>query len=126
MARRKKSSGWDFVERLNNVVEEKLDELAKTVQREMRDIVEDYSDTGRENKITITKQAEHARFVGAIDLGLFYLDQGNGGSNRLIYPRRKNGTMVWVDNATGQFFARKVVHGYNGIHFVRRVADRHR
>ncbi len=124
MARRKKSSGWDFVERLNNVVEEKLDELAKTVQIEMQTLVVNHgTTTHRERLITIDKQSEHSRFVGSTDLGLYYLDQGNGGSGATITPRVKK---AMAFNWKGAYWVRTQVHGYDGIHFVRTVADRHR
>lgn len=58
--------------------------------------------------------------IGSTELGAYYADQGNGGRGRIIHPthakalRLKDGTI------------RKSVHGYEGTHFVREVADRHR
>ena len=58
-------------------------------------------------------------------LSAYYADQGNGGSGRIIYPRRAQRLKITNGiNRTLGYAA--YVHGYEGDHFVERVADRHR
>lgn len=112
-----------LVERLETVTKEKLEEVANEIEAEMKAIVAKRSSTGRESKITNVPEGDMARFVGTTDLGLYYLDQGNGGSGSTIYPRVKR---AMAFDWKGQYWVRKQVSGYDGIHFVREVADRHR
>jgi hypothetical protein len=58
-------------------------------------------------------------------LSAYYADQGNGGSGRLIFPRKAKALKITngVNRTLG--YAR-CVHGYDGAHFVKAVADNHR
>ena len=107
---------------LNKACEETLDELANTIEGEMKDIVGGHSRSGAAlGAIHIEKYGEHGAFVGGTGgdgtLHLFFLDEGNG--NRTIYPRRKK-ALKYSDGS---------LHGssrpYKGIHFVAEIASRH-
>ena len=58
--------------------------------------------------------------IGSTELTAYYADQGNGGPGRIIRPihakalKLKDGSIV------------PYVRGYDGAHFVKWVADRHR
>lgn len=58
-------------------------------------------------------------------LSAYYADQGNGGSGRIIYPTRARALKITngVNRTLG--YAR-FVHGYDGAHYIREVANRHR
>lgn len=58
--------------------------------------------------------------IGSNDLSAYYADQGNGGRSRIIRPTRSKALHL----KDGSY--RAYVHGYEGSHFVKRVADRHR
>lgn len=62
----------------------------------------------------------HSVRIGSNDLSAYYADQGNGGSGRIIRPTRSKALHL----KDGSY--RAYVHGYEGSHFVKRVADRHR
>lgn len=54
----------------------------------------------------------------------YYLDQGNGGSNRIIRSSRYPKGSLHLEHI-GDVYA-KQVHGYDGIHYIKKVADMHR
>lgn len=58
--------------------------------------------------------------IGSTDLSAYYADQGNGGRGRIIRPKEAQALHL----KDGSY--RAFVHGYNGSHFVARVANRHR
>lgn len=58
-------------------------------------------------------------------LSAYYADQGNGGPDRIIYPRRAKALKI-TNGINRTLGYAKFVHGYDGDHFVTRVADRHR
>lgn len=58
-------------------------------------------------------------------LSAYYADQGNGGPGRTIYPRRARALKITngINRTLGYATS---VQGYDGDHFVERVADRYR
>lgn len=70
-------------------------------------------------------------FVGSDKLTAYWADQGNGGENKIIMAKhkRKSGAMgalgEYPDGIPGIGW-KQYVHGYEGRHFVKKVADRHR
>ena len=58
-------------------------------------------------------------------LAAYYADEGNGGSGRIIYPTRSR--LLKITNGVNRTLGyAKYVHGYDGDHYITRVADRHR
>lgn len=70
--------------------------------------------------------------VGSTDLIAKYADEGNGGSGGRIYPHGNAlafpGWGKWAGggNGKGGKYVLPSVSAYDGAHFVRTVADRHR
>ena len=116
-------------EKVRAITEEQMMELARTIQGEL--ISACPSDTGAaRGSIKIEKESDTLIFVGAHasfprngdDPGthLYYADQGNGGRGRIIRPTRYKALHL----KDGSY--RAFVHGYEGTHFIKAVADRHR
>ena len=125
----------DIIKRVNAICEEQLDSLAKQVKREMVAVCNEHRKTGAAaNSVFIEKTGEKTRFVGAPArrsdgrmTSFFYLDQGNGGKNAVItsngdYPMRFKG---YKGAYAGKWYTKWAVSGYNGIHFVRDIAEKH-
>lgn len=70
--------------------------------------------------VNIENVGEFARSIGSSHPHFFFADQGNNQTRSVIYPVRKK-ALKFTDGS---------VHGsastYNGKHFVKAVADRHR
>lgn len=64
-------------------------------------------------------------FIGSNELSAYYLDNGNGGRRRKIRPTHAKALRL-EDGGGGTIGYAKFVHGYKGIHFAKKVADRHR
>lgn len=69
--------------------------------------------------------------IGSTRLSALYADEGNGGSGRVITSTRPvdrrgrpPGKLKIMNGMYMQYATQ--VHGYDGDHFVKRVADRHR
>ena len=100
-----------------------LDELAETIEGEMKGIVSRHSRSGEAlGAIHIEGGRGMTRFVGGTGgegtLHLYFLNDGNGG--RRIYPKRAKALYlkdygIW----------RGSVSPYAGIHFVEAIAARH-
>ena len=58
-------------------------------------------------------------------LSAYYADQGNGGPNRIIYPRRAKALKI-TNGINRTLGYAKYVHGYDGEGYIKKVADRHR
>lgn len=102
---------------------EKLDEVASTIESEMKGIVGGHKRSGLAyGAIHIEEEGEFARFVGGTrgpgTMHLYYLNEGNGPGR--IYPT--NGSALWV-RPYGIW--RASVKSYEGIHFVEEIAARH-
>ena len=139
-----------IVIRLTN---KRVKELAERMRDEMKEIItrDNHIKTGNAynsirvyynnaqstgNFETIASGGMHGGFltnvsIGSHELSAYYLDQGNGGSGTIIKakhmtPNGRPGSLgVYPDGIPGYGW-RKSVHGYDGIHFVKEVADRHR
>lgn len=58
-------------------------------------------------------------------LTALYAENGNGGRGTLIYPKRAK--KLKITNGVNRTLGyASYVHGYDGDHFLQRVADRHR
>lgn len=100
----------------------KINEVASTIEGEMKGIVGGHSRSGKAlGAIHIESTGEFSKFVGGTGgegtLHLFFLDEGNGG--KMIYPKR----------ARALHYSDGSYHGssrpYAGIHFVAEIAARH-
>ena len=118
-----------LVETVRAITKEQMRELAVTIQGELKGACP--SDTGAaRGSIQIEEEGEDRIFVGAHasfprngdDPGthLYYADQGNDGRSREIYPTRYKALHLKDGSYRG------MVHGYDGKHFIKAVADRHR
>lgn len=109
--------------RWRNKVASETADFAVLVRDEMRAIVRAHgTTTNRDQKIEVQKISDFEYTVGAHDLGLYYLNYGNGGRNRIITPRYGQ-AMLFVYK--GELMVRNSVHGYDGIDFIGQVKRRH-
>lgn len=108
---------------LNEACEETVDELANTIEDEMKAAVNNgHVRSGLAlGAIHIEKYGERGAFIGGTGgegtLHLYFLDEGNG--NRTIYPRKKKA--LKYSDGTLHVSSRP----YKGIHFVAEIASRH-
>lgn len=117
-----------LVEILNNITEDKLDEVSKQIFNEMSWEVAGHSRSGKAlSAIHIVRESEHSTFVGGTDgtgkgtTGtdhLAMLDQGNG--FKMIVPKRAKALRY----SDGTYHASS--KPYYGINFVEKIANRHR
>lgn len=105
-----------------------LEKVANNVKHDMVSIVSRHSISGRAvSAIKIEKLSNVSYFIGAHinfrnpddgGLHLYYLDEGNGGGRARIRPRRAKA----LKTPYGLYHS---VSGYDGIHFVREVAQKY-
>lgn len=108
-----------LVETVMAIAREQMRELANTINGELK--AECPKRSGRAAaSIHIEQTGETSYRIGGTDEHLFFADQGNNQSKAIIYPVRAR-ALKFTD---GSF------HGsagtYEGKHFVREVANRHR
>lgn len=111
------------VQVLHEACAKKIDEVAETIEGEMKGIVGGHRRSGLAvGAIHIESTGEFSKFVGGTGgegtLHLYYLNEGNGSGR--IYPRRAKALYlkdygIW----------RGSVSTYEGIHFVEAIAARH-
>ena len=125
-----------LVETVRAITKEHMMQLAQTIEGELKAEASNHKSTNRHPtgmaaaSIHIEEEDETHIFVGAHasfprngdDPGthLYYADQGNGGRGRIIRPTRYKALHL----KDGSY--RAFVHGYEGTHFIKAVADRHR
>lgn len=116
-----------LVEKVRAITKQGMMELADTIEVELRSECPRRSGEAARS-IGIEPIDDYHIFVGGSNLHLYYADQGNGGSRRIIKSTRpydRNGVppgKLKFSDGTFHTSAR----GYNGKHFVKMVADRHR
>ena len=102
-----------------NAITEELDRVAEMIEGELKNACP--SKTGRARSAIHTEHTgEYERFVGGTDLHLYFADEGNNQRLGTIYPVRAR-ALRFTD---GSFHASAST--YEGRHFVKAVADRHR
>ena len=74
-----------------------------------------------QGSISIMERSPEFARIGGRNLHLYYLDEGNGGKGRRIYPTRGRALYVkdygvWAGS----------VSGYDGFHIARKVASKYR
>lgn len=128
-----------LVEKVKTICIEQMDELASTIEGELK--AECPKRTGRAAaSIHIEELGEYRRRIGAkanfsdySDGGvhLYYADQGNGGSGKTIKSTRPTDRLgrkpgkLHIMNGMHTMYVSSV-SGYEGTHFIKAVADRHR
>lgn len=110
------------VETLKACCSRTLDEVANTINGEMKAVVSGHTRSGEAlGAIHIENEGETSRFVGGTGgegtLHLYFLNDGNGG--KIIRPKRKK--MLKYSDGTLHAQSRP----YAGIHFVEEIASRH-
>ena len=113
-----------LVEIVETICREQMQDLAQTIEGELKAECPKRSGQAAAS-IKIEQTSETSYRIGSNDDHLFFADQGNNQSKRIIYPKGKAhggaNVLVFTD---GSF------HGsartYEGKHFVRDVANRHR
>lgn len=110
-------------EELELIIEARTKRIAEQILSELR--AECPKQSGRSARsFHIEKDGRNYRVVST-KLSAYYADQGNGGHSRIIYPRRAKALKI-TNGVNRTLGYAKYVHGYDGDHFVKRVADRHR
>ena len=108
-----------LVEIVQSLCEKDMKEIANTIEGELKAECPVQSGEAQASIHVEQKSATSYR-IGAANLHLFFADQGNNQSKSIIYPVRRK-ALQFTD---GSF------HGsastYEGKHFVREVANRHR
>lgn len=109
--------------RVELVIDARTKRLAEQILRELR--AECPKQSGRSARsFRIEKVGRNYQIVSR-KLSAYYADEGNGGRDRTIYPRRAKALKI-TNGINRTLGYAKFVHGYDGDHFVARVADRHR
>lgn len=104
---------------VEDAIKKELDRVSMQIEGELK--AECPSRTGEaRGSIHIEETGQFERFVGGTNLHLYFADEGNNQSTRTIYPVRAKALRF----ADGSFHAKAST--YEGKHFVRAVADRHR
>lgn len=115
-----------ITETVKAICERELDRIAQEIEGEMKAVCNDHRKNGDAyNAIHIESPTPMTRFIGGTSLSLYYLDQGNGGRDAIIRPKRKKALLIEGAGHTTIGHA-KYVHGYDGIHFIKEIADRYR
>lgn len=116
-----------LVEKVWAITKQGMMELADAIETELKAECPRRSGEAARS-IAIEQIDDYHIFVGGSNLHLYYADQGNGGSRRIIRSTRlydRNGVPPGkLKFSDGTFHTS--AHGYNGKHFVKKVADRHR
>lgn len=102
-------------------------EIAKRIEGELKAECPVRSGEARRS-IHIEKLGDYKYRIGGANLHLYYADQGNGGSSEIITSTRKYdrngvppGKLKFSDGSFHPY-----ARGYDGKHFVKEVANRHR
>ena len=108
-----------LVEKVQVIVREQMLDLANTINGELK--AECPVDSGEARaSIHVEQTGKMSYRIGAANLHLFFADQGNNQTVSIIYPKRKK-ALKFKD---GSFH--RSARTYQGKHFVRAVANRHR
>lgn len=135
----------DITDIVTGITNRRVKELAYEIKSELEDKCEEHYCTGaaaRSFKVSFNGAGGGGAFeagasgsfrggfltsvsIYSNEPSAYYLDQGNGGPGRRIvshgYPRRS----LHLTHIGDDVYA-KSVRGYDGIHYVKEVADRHR
>lgn len=121
-----------LVEKVKGICREHMQELAETIEGELK--AECPARSGEaQASIGIEPIDDYHIFVGGSNMHLYYADQGNNQSGGRIYPHGNalafHGWGKWAGGGHGKPNGKYVlpsVSAYEGKHFVKKVADRHR
>lgn len=113
-----------LVERVRAISIQELDKLATRISYELKS--ECPKRTGEAaSSVRIEETGEFSRFVGSDNLHFYFADQGNGTGG---IPKNGARKPLPISGANGQWIAFRTspFRNYEGKHFVKAVADRHR
>lgn len=117
--------------RMNTEAQQILDELREACPKRSGKTAESFHIMGGGEDATVSVSGQgliKSVRIGSTLLSAKYADEGNGGSGREIRSTRRydrNGIPpAKLKLSDGTY--RVMVHGYEGTHFVREVANRHR
>ena len=105
---------------IDNAITKELDRVSRQIEGELKAACPQGATGQAKASIHIEEQGEFARFVGGTHLHLYFADEGNNQRMRTIYPVRAK-ALKFTD---GSFHANAST--YEGKHFVREVANKHR
>lgn len=138
---------------VTGITNRRVKEIAEQMRDEMREIVSEHSRSGKAyDSIEIHYNNPNSGrgdfgngaegslrggfmtyvFIGSHEKSAYYLDQGNNQHGGLIYPHGKAlvfqgyGRYAGKGNGRNGEYILPSVRAYEGIHFVKEVADRHR
>ena len=102
----------------------KLDELAVRIQYELKQACPKRTGEAA-SSVFIEKTGDMSRFVGSTNDHFYFADQGNGTGG---IPKSGKHKVMPISGGRGQWIAFRTgpFNNYEGKHFVRDVADRHR
>lgn len=113
-----------IVEKVREICEENLDRLAVQIQYELKQACPKRTGEAARS-VHIEKTSDTTRFVGSEHLHFRFADQGNGTGG---IPKSGQRKVMPVSGSRGEWIAFRTgpFNNYEGKHFVRDVADRHR
>lgn len=107
---------------VKGAIEVQMTDLAQRVLSDLKAEVGKHNRSGEaQGSISILENSIDHVLIGGRNLHLYYLDQGNGGKGRRIYPT-KSKALYLKDYG----IYRGSVSGYDGFHVARTVADKYR
>ena len=107
---------------VKGIIEMQMTDLVNRVYADFKAEVGKHNRSGEaQASISILSQTVNHALIGGNDLHLYYLDKGNGGKGRRIYPKKGRGLYlkdydIWASS----------VSGYDGFHVAKKVADKYR
>lgn len=111
-----------FSKIFKRVVEKRLDKLAEQIADEFRLELSAHVRSGEAFNSIYIEKGDRTRFIGSNSDHFYFLDMGNKPRNGgVIKPKPPRKYLKFSD---GTFH--KQANPYEGIHFVKKVADRHR
>ena len=113
-----------LVEKVNAIAKEQMDELAQRIRYELKSACPKRTGEAA-SSIHIEKISDTQIRIGAENLHLYFADQGNGPGS---IPRNGSHKVMPISGGNGQWIAFRTgpFSSYEGKHFVRDVANRHR
>lgn len=113
-----------LVETVKAIAEKQMDELAIRIQYELKQACPKRTGEAA-GSVHIERTSDTSRFVGSDNLHFYFADQGNGYGG---IPKSGARKPLPISGANGQWIAFRTspFRNYEGKHFVKDVADRHR
>lgn len=111
---------------IKEIIDEKADDIAQNILVDLMDACP--VRTGKTAESFEIHKIGHKYYIGSTRLSAFYADYGNGGPGRIIRSTRRMDRRGRIPAklklSDGTY--RVYVHGYEGSHFVKAVADKYK